>query len=126
MRTRLRKRHVGQLQGHQRTLDRQPAGNVGADVDVDEARPILDAMSSRAIHVGPSGAGNIAKLVINLLVAAYLVTTGDAMRLSQAAGLSAEDALKVVNTATGRSAISEVMFPAGSCRVRSTADFPPG
>jgi 3-hydroxyisobutyrate dehydrogenase len=45
------------------------------------------------------------------LVAAHLVTTGEAMRLSQAAGLSAEDAIKVVNTATGRSAISEVMFP---------------
>jgi 3-hydroxyisobutyrate dehydrogenase len=63
------------------------------------------------VHVGPSGAGNIAKLVNNMLVAAHLVTTGEAMRLSEAAGLSAEAALKVVNAATGRSAISEVMFP---------------
>ncbi len=83
----------------------------GAEADFEEARPVLDAMSSQAIHVGPSGAGNIAKLVNNLLVAAHLVTTGEAMRLSEAAGLSAEDALKVVNSATGRSAISEVMFP---------------
>jgi 3-hydroxyisobutyrate dehydrogenase len=73
--------------------------------------PVIDAMSSRAVHVGPSGAGNIAKLVNNMLVAAHLVTTGEAMRLSEAAGLSAEAALKVVNAATGRSAISEVMFP---------------
>jgi 3-hydroxyisobutyrate dehydrogenase len=83
----------------------------GAADDFARALPILEAMSSRAIHVGPSGAGNIAKLVNNLLVAAHLVTTGEAMRLSEAAGLSAEDALKVVNTATGRSAISEVMMP---------------
>jgi 3-hydroxyisobutyrate dehydrogenase len=83
----------------------------GAEADFEEARPVLDALSSRAVHVGPSGAGNIAKLVNNLLVAAHLVTTGEAMRLSEAAGLSAEDALKVVNSATGRSAISEVMFP---------------
>jgi 3-hydroxyisobutyrate dehydrogenase len=83
----------------------------GTDEDVSAAKPLLDALSSRAIHVGPSGAGNIAKLVNNLLVAAHLVTTGEAMRLSQAAGLSAEDALKVVNSATGRSAISEIMFP---------------
>jgi 3-hydroxyisobutyrate dehydrogenase len=83
----------------------------GAAGDFARALPILEAMSSRAIHVGPSGAGNIAKLVNNLLVAAHLVTTGEAMRLSEAAGLSAEEALKVVNTATGRSAISEVMMP---------------
>ena len=83
----------------------------GSESDFDEARPILQAMSARAVYVGGSGAGNVAKLVNNLLVAAHLVTTGEAMRLSEAAGLSAEDALKVVNAATGRSAISEVMFP---------------
>lgn len=83
----------------------------GEEIDFAMARPVLEAMSARAVHVGPSGAGNIAKLVNNLLVAAHLVTTGEAMRLSESAGLSAADALKVVNTATGRSAVSEVMFP---------------
>ncbi len=83
----------------------------GAEEDYALARPVLAAMSSRAPHVGPSGAGNIVKLVNNLLVAAHLVTTGEALRLSEAAGLSAEEAVAVVNTATGRSAISEVMVP---------------
>ena len=83
----------------------------GAAADLEEARPVLEAMAGRVVHVGPPGAGNIAKLVNNLLGAAHLVTTGEAMRLSEAAGLSAEDALRVVNSATGRSAISEVMFP---------------
>ena len=83
----------------------------GAAADYELARPVLEAMSARAPHVGPSGAGNIVKLVNNLLVAAHLVTTGEALRLSEAAGLSAEEAVKVVNTATGRSAISEVMVP---------------
>ncbi|MCB4805930.1 3-hydroxyisobutyrate dehydrogenase [Methylobacterium brachiatum] len=83
----------------------------GSEADYALAEPVLSAMSARAPHVGPSGAGNIVKLVNNLLVAAHLVTTGEAMRLSEAAGLSAEEAIKVVNTATGRSAISEVMFP---------------
>jgi 3-hydroxyisobutyrate dehydrogenase len=83
----------------------------GSEADVALARPVLEALSARAPHVGPSGAGNIVKLVNNLLVAAHLVTTGEALRLSEAAGLSAEEAVKVVNTATGRSAISEVMVP---------------
>jgi 3-hydroxyisobutyrate dehydrogenase len=83
----------------------------GSPDDFALAEPVLAAMSARAVHVGPSGAGNIVKLVNNLLVAAHLVTTGEAMRLSEASGLSAEQAIAVVNTATGRSAISEVMFP---------------
>ncbi|MBP0446574.1 NAD(P)-dependent oxidoreductase [Roseomonas sp. SSH11] len=83
----------------------------GDEAHLNAARPVIEAISARAVHVGPSGAGNIAKLVNNLLVAAHLITTGEAMRLSEAAGLPAEDALKVVNAATGRSAISEVMMP---------------
>ena len=83
----------------------------GAEADYALARPVLEAMSARAPHVGPSGAGNIVKLVNNLLVAAHLVTTGEALRLSEAAGLSAAEAVQVVNTATGRSAVSEAMVP---------------
>lgn len=83
----------------------------GTEADLATVTPVIEAMSSKAVHVGPSGAGNIAKLVNNMLVAAHLVTTGEAMRLSEAAGLSAEEALKVVNAATGRSAVSEAMMP---------------
>ncbi len=83
----------------------------GAEEDLALVAPIIAALSAKAVHVGPSGAGNIAKLVNNMLVAAHLITTGEAMRLSEAAGLPAEAALKVVNAATGRSAISEVMLP---------------
>lgn len=83
----------------------------GEAADLELARPVIEALSGKAVHVGASGAGNIAKLVNNMLVAAHLVTTGEALRLSEAAGLSAEEALKVVNAATGRSAISEAMVP---------------
>ncbi len=83
----------------------------GEEADLALVRPVIAALSRTAIHVGRSGAGNIAKLVNNMLVAAHLVATGEAMRLSEAAGLPAEAALKVVNAATGRSAVSEVMLP---------------
>lgn len=83
----------------------------GSAADVARAEPILAAMATSRIHVGPSGAGNIAKLVNNLLVASHLITNREAMRLSAAAGLAPEDVLKVINAATGRSAISEVMYP---------------
>ncbi len=83
----------------------------GSEEDVTLVQPVIRAMSGTAIHVGPSGAGNVAKLVNNMLLAAHLITTGEAMRLSEAAGLPAEAVLKVVNAATGRSAISEAMYP---------------
>lgn len=83
----------------------------GAAEDLALARPVIDALSGTAIHVGPPGAGNVAKLVNNLLVAAHLLAAGEALRLSEAAGLPAAAALRVVNAATGRSAVSEAMVP---------------
>ena len=83
----------------------------GSAEDLAAVRPVIDALTGTAVHVGPSGAGNIAKLVNNLLVAAQLITAREAMRLSEAAGLPAADALLVVNAATGRSAVTEVMYP---------------
>lgn len=79
--------------------------------DYDAAHPVIEAMAAKAVHVGPSGAGNVAKLVNNMLVAAHMITTGEAIRLAEAAGVSAEAVLQAVNAATGRSGISEIHFP---------------
>jgi 3-hydroxyisobutyrate dehydrogenase len=83
----------------------------GSEQDVADARPVIDAVAAKVIHVGPSGAGNVAKLVNNMLVAAHMITTGEAIRLAEAAGVSAASVLDAVNAATGRSGISEVHFP---------------
>ncbi len=83
----------------------------GSEADVASVKPVVDAMAAKAIHVGPSGAGNVAKLINNMLVAAHMITTGEALRLGEAAGVDAEAVLQVVNAATGRSAISEIHVP---------------
>ncbi len=83
----------------------------GSDEDFATARPVIEAMASKILHVGPSGAGNVAKLVNNLLVASHMLTTSEGLKLAAAAGVTPEAALRVVNAATGRSAISEVHFP---------------
>jgi 3-hydroxyisobutyrate dehydrogenase len=85
---------------------------IGGDAaHVAAAQTVLDAIAARVIHVGASGAGNVAKLVNNLLVAVNLLTVSEAMRLSEAAGVPTADVLKVVNAASGRSAVSEVNYP---------------
>lgn len=75
------------------------------------AMPALEAISAKRLHVGGPGAGNVAKLVNNLLVGAHLLTVSEAVRLSEAAGVPAADVLAVVNAASGRSAVSEVNYP---------------
>ncbi len=47
----------------------------GEEADFALARPVIEAMATKILHVGPSGAGNVAKLVNNLLVAAHMITT---------------------------------------------------
>ena len=74
-------------------------------------RPVLDKLAARIVHVGGPGAGQVAKLANNMLVAAHLVTAAEAVRMAVRAGVSAEAVLEVVNGASGRSAASEVNFP---------------
>ncbi len=83
----------------------------GDDKDVALARPVIEALSAKALHVGANGAGNVAKLINNLLAAAHMLTTSEGLKLALAAGIDPEAALRVVNAASGRSMISEVHFP---------------
>ncbi|OQW80684.1 MAG: hypothetical protein BVN31_13300 [Proteobacteria bacterium ST_bin15] len=84
---------------------------VGGDKEVMErARPVLTALGNKIIHVGASGAGNVAKLVNNLLVAANLASVREAVALAAAAGVPAEDVLTAINAASGRSAVTEVNY----------------
>lgn len=83
----------------------------GAEEDVALARSVIEAMAAKVLHVGPSGAGNVAKLINNLLAAAHMVTTSEGLKLALAAGIDPEAALRVLNAASGRSMISQVHFP---------------
>jgi 3-hydroxyisobutyrate dehydrogenase len=83
----------------------------GSEEDAALARPAIEALTAKALHVGPSGAGNVAKLVNNLLAAAHMVTTSEGLKLALAAGIDPEAALRVINAASGRSMMSEVHFP---------------
>lgn len=85
---------------------------VGGEADaLARAQPVLSAVAAKIVHVGASGAGHVAKLVNNLLVAANLLATAEAMRLGVRAGVEPHKLLEAVNGASGRSAVSEVNFP---------------
>ena len=83
----------------------------GEAAALDRARPVLDRIAARIMHVGAAGAGQVAKLVNNLLVATHLVAAGEALRLGRLAGVEPEALLPVINAASGRSAATEVNLP---------------
>ncbi len=83
----------------------------GESSALERAKLYLDALSSNVVYMGKSGNGHAAKLINNLLCAAHLVTTAEAVTLGTKAGLDPKDLIAGLNAGSGRSAISEVNFP---------------
>lgn len=75
------------------------------------ARPVLQRLARRIVHAGPAGAGAVAKLLNNALVATHLLAAAEALGAAREAGVQPEALLEAVNFASGRSAATEVNFP---------------
>jgi len=70
---------------------------VGGDAaQVARAMPILQAMGKTITHVGGQGAGQLAKLVNQVLVVVTMQAVGEALLLAQAGGLDLERTLAAV------------------------------
>ena len=68
----------------------------GADADVESARPLLDAMGSTVVHVGPAGAGQTVKAANQLIVAGHLELLAEAIVFLEAHGVDTEAAIEVL------------------------------
>jgi 3-hydroxyisobutyrate dehydrogenase len=70
---------------------------VGGDAgQVERVMPILQAMGKSIVHVGPNGAGQMVKLVNQILVANSMLAVGEAFLFAHAGGLDLEKMLKAV------------------------------
>jgi len=70
---------------------------VGGDEDqFARAQPVLETMGKNITHVGPSGAGQMVKLVNQILVAHSMMAIGEAFLFAQAGGLDLEKTLRAV------------------------------
>ncbi|MFM0327677.1 NAD(P)-dependent oxidoreductase [Caballeronia glebae] len=83
----------------------------GDEEDVSRATPVLDAMAKNRFHIGASGAGNVAKIVNNLLCASHLVIAAEAFKLAESAGVPVGDLLESINAGSGRSGVTMYNFP---------------
>lgn len=62
----------------------------GEKADVDEARPVLEAMGKAVLHIGPAGMGASMKMVNNLMVAQAMAAFSEALVLGESLGISKE------------------------------------
>jgi 3-hydroxyisobutyrate dehydrogenase-like beta-hydroxyacid dehydrogenase len=93
----------------------------GGEDDFLRARPLLETLGRRVTRLGPAGAGQVAKLANQLIVAQTIDAVAQALRLAELAGL---DAGEVREALRGGFADSRILDLHGDRMVRR--DFTPG
>ena len=77
---------------------------VGGDPEVlEEARPVLEAMSQEIHHLGPNGAGSMMKVIINLMIGMTVLTVAETLTLGRQAGLDPNQMLEILGQTSVRS-----------------------
>jgi 3-hydroxyisobutyrate dehydrogenase len=83
----------------------------GQDCDVRAVGPLLDAMTDARFHVGGPGAGHAVKALNNLLSAAGIAITTEAIAIGSRFGVDPARMIEVFNASTGRNWATEYKFP---------------
>ncbi|MFE2753317.1 2-hydroxy-3-oxopropionate reductase [Actinosynnema sp. NPDC059335] len=68
----------------------------GAEADFAAARPVLDALGTTVVHVGPHGAGQVVKAANQLVVGGIYALVSEAIVLLEASGVDAGTGLDVL------------------------------
>ncbi len=71
----------------------------GRAEDLDRARPVLEKMTRRIVHMGPNGAGYAMKLAVNLGLGAYIQAVSESLALGLRQGLTLDQMLDVLQEA---------------------------
>lgn len=86
---------------------------VGGSAEVFErAKPYLATFGKLIVHMGPVGAGDVIKAINQALLAANILSLGEALTAMVKAGVPARAGLEVLNASSGRSFVSESLIPA--------------
>jgi 3-hydroxyisobutyrate dehydrogenase-like beta-hydroxyacid dehydrogenase len=71
----------------------------GRAEDLDRARPVLEKMTRRIVHMGPNGSGYAMKLAVNLGLGAYIQALAESLALGAKHGLTLDQMLDVLQEA---------------------------
>ncbi len=71
----------------------------GTAEDFARAKPLLEKLAHKVVHMGPNGAGYAMKLAVNLGLAAFIEATAEALALGTREGLAVGQMLDVLSEA---------------------------
>ena len=94
----------------------------GSDDAFGAVRPLLEVMGRKAVHCGPSGNGQAAKICNNMILGVTMIATCEAFVLADKLGLSREAMFDVVSTSSGQSWVMNAYCPAPGIGPHSPAD----
>ena len=83
----------------------------GPAATVERFRPMLEAIGKRVVHAGDAGAGHAVKALNNLMSAAHLLASSEALIAGRRFGLDPAVMLEIINGSSGRSGSTENKWP---------------
>lgn len=91
-------------------------------------KPLFDIMGQKAVHCGPSGNGQAAKICNNMILGVTMIGTCEAFALADKLGLDRQKMFDVVSTSSGYSWTMNAYCPAPGVGPTSPADndYQPG
>ncbi|MDJ0826513.1 MAG: 3-hydroxyisobutyrate dehydrogenase [Rhodobacter sp.] len=100
----------------------------GSDAAFAKAEPLFEIMGQKAVHCGPSGNGQAAKICNNMILGVTMIATCEAFALADKLGLSRQAMFDVVSTSSGYSWTMNAYCPAPGIGPISPADngYQPG
>ncbi len=92
------------------------------------AKPLFDIMGQKAVHCGPAGNGQAAKICNNMILGVTMIATCEAFALADKLGLDRQAMFDVVSTSSGYSWTMNAYCPAPGVGPQSPADnnYQPG
>jgi 3-hydroxyisobutyrate dehydrogenase len=115
--------------GVPRAIDGTLTIMVGGDADlVERSRPILGILGANVIHVGPLGAGEVAKICNNLVAGVSMIAVAEAMTIGLRAGVDPGVLHEVMRKSSGSCWALEhnCPVPGLSSKAASNSGFAPG
>src|SRR6056297_1468250 len=100
----------------------------GDEAGFTTAKGLFDIMGQKAVHCGPSGNGQAAKICNNMILGATMIVTCEAFALADKLGLDRQAMFDVVSTSSGQSWSMNTYCPAPGVGPTSPADngYQPG
>ncbi len=80
----------------------------GATSDVEDARPVLEAMGRLIVHVGALGEGELVKVINNAVAATNAAVIAEALVFAQRAGLDLDAMVEVMSASSGGSVMLDL------------------